>query len=67
MVTPWHHGRVKVQDTGGRVKAGASDGWKESMRGPDRVREEKETFSFTQLRKGASGEIVPSAMPCSSP
>lgn len=35
---PCHHGREKVQDDDGRVKTGASDGWKEFMKAPTEVR-----------------------------
>lgn len=41
MAAPCHHGWKKMQDSDGRLKAGASDGWEEFMRAPDKVREGK--------------------------
>ena len=62
MAPPCHHGWEKVQDNNGNIKAGASDGWKEFMRAPGKVREEN-VFPYTCLRKRESGEMVPSAGP----
>lgn len=58
MAPPCRHGWEKVQDNDGRVKTGASDGWKEFMRAPTEVREEN-SFLYTCLKKRESGEIVP--------
>lgn len=38
MAPPCHHGWEKVQDNYGSIKAGASDGWKEFIRAPDKVK-----------------------------
>lgn len=58
MAPPCHHGWEKVQDNDGRVKTGASDGWKEVMRAPTQVGEEN-SFPYRSLRKRESGATVP--------
>jgi len=59
---PCHHSWEKVQDNDGRLKTGASDGWKEFSRAPTEVRV-KNSFPHTCLRKRESVEMVPSAVP----